>query len=281
MFPEFQPSEIRILKPIKTNFESTGNVFEVGFLVIKEKQRMLHSFDIDIAKKYGVHAAVILNNFYFWIEKNRANGTNFFDGHYWTYNSKTAFAELFPYMTARQIEYAIKKLIDDGLLITGNYNQMAWDRTLWYAITKKGFCILQNCEMEETKLSNGANKNVEPIPDINTDSKPQMENTDNKTHKVIKAFPCLESLENFNDELLDTLQDFVDMRKKQKSPMSEKAMKLLMSKLHELSGGNVQKMIELLNQSILNGWKSIYPVKTPYTSKEDIVANRIDVVDTW
>ena len=33
------------------------------------------------------------------------------------------------------------------------------------------YSILQNCEMEETNLKNGTNRNVEPIPDINTDNK--------------------------------------------------------------------------------------------------------------
>ena len=144
---------------------------------------MEHSFNIYIAKKYGVQAAVLLKNLYFWIEKNRANETNFFDGHYWTYNSKNAFAELFPYMTARQIDYALQKLIEDGLIITGNYNKVAYDRTLWYAITKKGYSILQNCEMEEAILGNGSPKNAKPIPDKNTD-----ENTNSKAYKDIIAY---------------------------------------------------------------------------------------------
>lgn len=130
---------------------------------------MQHSFDIDIASKYGVNAAVLLNNLYFWTEKNRANETSFFDGHYWTYSSKKAFAELFPYMNIRQIDYALKKLIDDGIVITGNYNKSSYDRTLWYAITKKGYCILQNCKMEMTKSKNGSNKIVTSMKDINTD----------------------------------------------------------------------------------------------------------------
>ena len=140
---------------------------------------MEHSFDIDIAKRYGIQPAILLKNIYFWIEKNRANDTNFYDGYYWTYNSKKAFAELFPYMTARQIEYALQKLIEDGLIKTGNYNKVAYDRTLWYAITKKGYSILQNCEMEETKKGNGNPENVQPIPDINTGSKPHIKNKDN------------------------------------------------------------------------------------------------------
>lgn len=129
---------------------------------------MYHNFDTAIAEKYGVHAAILLNNIYFWIEKNKASDRNFYDGYYWTYSSNKAFSELFPYMTRRQIEYALKRLIDEGLLITGNYNDKPYDRTLWYAITKFGYSILQNCEMEVTKLLNGSNKIVEPIPYINT-----------------------------------------------------------------------------------------------------------------
>ena len=54
-------------------------------------EKMIHFFDIDIAKRYGVMSAVLLQNLQHWIEKNKANGKNFFDGHYWTYNSKKAF----------------------------------------------------------------------------------------------------------------------------------------------------------------------------------------------
>ena len=132
---------------------------------------MEHSFNISIATKYGVNSAILLNNIYFWIEKNKANETNFYDGYYWTYNSKKAFSELFPYLTSRQVDYALEKLIDDGVLLTGNYNKNPYDRTLWYAITKKGYSILQNCEMKTTNLLNENDKIVEPIPDINTNIK--------------------------------------------------------------------------------------------------------------
>ena len=108
---------------------------------------MNHSFDVEIATKCGVHSAIILNHLYFWIEENKANDVNFHDGYFWAYNSKEAFTTLFPYMTARQIDYAMKKLINEGLVITGNYNQSAYDRTLWYAITNKGYSVLRNCEM--------------------------------------------------------------------------------------------------------------------------------------
>lgn len=147
---------------------------------------MQHSFDIMIAKKYGVQPAIILNHLYWWVEKNKANKVHFYDGYYWTYNSKSAFAEIFPYMNARQIDYALKKLIDNGLVITGNYNKSAYDRTLWYAITKMGYSILQNCEMEETKLQNGNNKNVKPIPNINTNINKDINNNNDKNGRDVE-----------------------------------------------------------------------------------------------
>ena len=62
-----------------------------------------HSFDPQITAQVGLNAAVIFQNLFFWIEKNEANGHNFKDGRYWTYNSIAAFAKLFPYFTEKQI----------------------------------------------------------------------------------------------------------------------------------------------------------------------------------
>lgn len=138
---------------------------------------MIHYFDVEIAKVYGVNAAILLQNLGHWIEKNKANETNYYDGNYWTYNSRRAYRELFPYMSERQIDTAFKKLIDDGIVITGNYNELKYDRTLWYALTEKGKSILHFDGMERDKMSNQFPQNVKPIPNINTDNKPNI-NTD-------------------------------------------------------------------------------------------------------
>lgn len=150
---------------------------------------MNHSFDIDVAIRYGVNAAVLLNNIYFWCEHNRANGTNFHDGHYWTYNSRKAFSELFPYMTQRSVATALDKLIDDGIIITGNYNQSAYDRTMWYAVTEKGKSMLQKCKMEKTESENGNSQNVEPIPYINTDKNQSYNTYINEFEELWKKYP--------------------------------------------------------------------------------------------
>lgn len=218
---------------------------------------MQHSFNVEIAKKYGILEAVLLNHLWFWIKKNKANNTNYFDGNYWTYNSKKAFSELFPYASERQIDYALKKLIDCGLAITGNYNKSSYDRTLWYAITKVGYSILQNCEMETTKLLNGNDKIVQPIPDINTDI-----NTDNNNKKERKKTSYDEILNSMveDDDVKNTICDYIKMRKLIKKPMTDRAVTMLINKLFKLSNSK-QIQIKILEQSILKNWTDIYPYK--------------------
>lgn len=139
-----------------------------------------HYFDIHIAELYGVNCAVVLQNLWHWIRKNEANSVNFYDGHYWTYNSTKAFKQLFPYLSQKQIETALKKLRDEEIIITGNYNAVKYDRTLWYAITEKGKSILLTGEMETTSKGKGNPPEGEPIPNINANTNPN-----DKPYKII------------------------------------------------------------------------------------------------
>lgn len=128
----------------------------------------LHMFDPQVAKEYGVNAAIIFQNLAYWIEHNRANEANFHDGRYWTYNSVRAFAELFPYLTDKQVRGALKKLEEGGMILVGNYNKSAYDRTRWYALAEKGISICAKGQMNFAYRENENAPKGEPIPDINT-----------------------------------------------------------------------------------------------------------------
>lgn len=133
---------------------------------------MHHYFNTEIAKEVGVNAAVILENIAHWVFRNQVSNKNHFDGHYWTYNSNAAMAELFPYMNARQVRYALDALRKAGLILTGNYNKSRYDRTLWYTVSD--YCAEKYFSeiVHSSKTANGTGKSVQPIPDINTDNKP-------------------------------------------------------------------------------------------------------------
>lgn len=128
-----------------------------------------HHFNVGDAVLYGIEKAILLQNIRYWLDKNKANRKNEFDGYYWTYNSSSAFAELFPYMSAKKIARLLKELENDGLLLVGNYNKSAYDRTKWYSMSE--FSTSQNGNIHFPNLSNELPKIEQPIPDINTDKK--------------------------------------------------------------------------------------------------------------
>ena len=134
----------------------------------------LHSFDPDIAAQVGVNAAVIYQNFLFWCEKNKANKRHVMDGYVWTYNSRRALGDLFPYLTDSQIKTAIAKLVDAGLLVKGEYNLASYDRTNWYAPAVSAewvSAIGQKSPMDRSKIASGLAKNDQPIPDSKQNKK--------------------------------------------------------------------------------------------------------------
>lgn len=63
------------------------------------------------------------------------------------------------------------------------------------------------------------------------------------------------------DNLREELAEFEEMRKSIKKPMTDVARKRLIRELQKLAGEDVQKMIDILDQSILNSWAGVYPIK--------------------
>lgn len=64
----------------------------------------------------------------------------------------------------------------------------------------------------------------------------------------------------FNQELINTIESFKEMRKSIKAPLTDGAIKLLVNKLEKIAGGNDELKIEILNQSIMCGWKGIFAI---------------------
>lgn len=123
-----------------------------------------YSFDVDDAVRYGVHAAIILQNIKHWVDRNAAKDINFNDGRYWTHNSKRVYAELYPFMTERQIGYALKKLEKEGAILIGKYSN-GIDRSSWFTLAEKASNKIVRCPKASNKivrsiLQNCKNNNI-------------------------------------------------------------------------------------------------------------------------
>lgn len=135
-----------------------------------------HSFSVRVAEQYGVYAAIILKNLAFWIEKNIANGKHCHDGRTWTYNSYRAWSELFPYLSAKQLRTTLNKLVENGILLKGNFNKSAYDRTNWYAFVNENKWVKSLSPSGQVQGTGGKSPLPQTAPPI-PDSK-QIENTD-------------------------------------------------------------------------------------------------------
>lgn len=70
-----------------------------------------------------------------------------------------------------------------------------------------------------------------------------------------------------NPDLNKAIEDFVDMRKRIKKPLTERALNILFVKLDTLSGGNDSNKIKILENSILNCWQGIFELKPEQKEK--------------
>jgi len=172
---------------------------------------MNHSFDVEMAKTFGVDEAVIIENFRFWIAKNKANGRHFYDGRWWTYNSSKALAELFPYWSPKQIERIISKLKTAGVLLTGHYSQNAYDRTNWYTVLEDA--LPQTRETISKKPTSPFPESGESTrTDVNTDVNTDKGETPRKRSASI---PCPSDVDQ------QTWGDWQALRKAKRAPVTE------------------------------------------------------------
>lgn len=62
-------------------------------------------------------------------------------------------------------------------------------------------------------------------------------------------------------KLQRTFEDFKEMRIKMRCKLTDNAEKLIKKRLVELSGGNEELAIQILEQSIMNGWRSVFELR--------------------
>jgi hypothetical protein len=154
-----------------------------------------HGFNVKLATLLGFQQAILLQHLWYWHQANCNKENSIIDGKVWTYNTYERYHEIFPYLTKRQIALGFEKLEEKGLIVTGNYNKMKFDKTKWYALTDKGIKIFDSNSNVNSKKHNVTpvvhnvtpmvhnvtpeEHNVTAIPDINTDNK-----TDNKPYTI-------------------------------------------------------------------------------------------------
>jgi len=133
---------------------------------------------------------------------------------------------------------------------------------------KKGGNVISNVTHNDgVTPSNAIDKEIEEELDINNINNI---NINNKKNYFVDDI-------NLNHAIIE----FIDFRKKIKAPMTERAVDLMIKKLDTLSTTKtIEEKIDILDQSILNGWRGIFPLqqnKVKETNNQFVVdENKVD-----
>ncbi|WP_455790297.1 phage replication initiation protein [Clostridium butyricum] len=71
-----------------------------------------------------------------------------------------------------------------------------------------------------------------------------------------------------DEELINTIRDFLKMRKAIKKPMTDRALKIMLNKLDKYAD-TPQKKIKILENSIENSWQGVFPLKDNCTLQHE------------
>lgn len=123
----------------------------------------------------------------------------------------------------------------------------------------------ENNEKTETDSSKNNNENsVSEKPNVNENVNVN-DNVKKKKDKKESVPPVRYSE---NDKLDKAIHDYINHRKKVKSPMTDHAVELMINKLDSWADNDEDK-IKILEQSIFNGWKGIFPLNEQENRKTE------------
>jgi hypothetical protein len=113
---------------------------------------------------------------------------------------------------------------------------------------------LKNEELE-TEIPKGNKNNI---------NKNKNKNNDNKKERKTSYDAILSGIEDA--ELKALYLDYIKMRKLIKAPMTDRALQMLINKVNDLEPNNIENQKQLLENAIMNNWKSVYPLKKEATN---------------
>jgi hypothetical protein len=128
--------------------------------------------------------------------------------------------------------------------------------------------LAQQRSREKRKLLNAVNDNVndktltsQECQGTEEDKERELRDKNKDIKKKKSSFDSILS-EISDDELRNLYYEFIDMRKTIKSPItSDRALNMLINKVNELEPKDIGRQKKMLENAIVNNWKSVYPLK--------------------
>lgn len=132
----------------------------------------------------------------------------------------------------------------------------------------------------ETQHKSQQNLNDNDNVNDNVNDKENVKDNVNKKEKKKKETDFDKLInQNFTDEeLKNTVYEFIKMRKAIKKPLTTKGLELMIKKLYNLTT-NIDEQIQILNNSIMNNWQGIFALKN--NANKNTKGNFNDFKEIW
>ncbi len=228
-----------------------GDVMNDGYIKVFRQILSWEWYDDVNVFKLWIHLLLIVNH-----KDNKWRGEIVKRG-----STVTSYAQL-SYQTGlsiQEVKTALKKLQKTGEVtkVTSSKNTVVivtnYDK---YQDTNKQSNNQSNKESNQ-QLTNNQQDSNKVATTNNNDKNDKNDKKDKKENK--ETYKEIVSRYTQNESLLSSLNDFIDMRKKMKG-FTTKALTLALNNLDKLSYDDNEK-IDIVNQSVMNSWKSFYPIK--------------------
>lgn len=211
-----------------------------------------------VAKIVGLNAAVILgeiaSEYLYWEDRQGLE-----DGYFY---STVENLEERTCLTPYEQRVALVKMQNAG----------------WIDVKKKGMPAKRYIKIFEDKITEALynmplnclttsreNFSQQDVKNFNTNNNITNNNKPIKNNASMKGDSYIAILEQVpviveNPELYEAFIEFIKMRKLIKAPLTDRALKMVVNEAYKLSVGDPVKMREIVEQSIRNNWKDVYPL---------------------
>lgn len=166
-----------------------------------------------------------------------------------------------------------KRVLQQKGLITEDNKPSAWDKRQ-FASDSSAERVAKHRAKKAKHEKRPCNVTVTP-PDTETDTETEEKNKQKKSQKQKPVSGFV--LPDWIDKKL--FDDFLVLRKQLRAVNSDRALNNLVTELEELSGKNAQAANELINQSITNSWKTVYPLKDKAVRKSNNEPPRLQALN--
>lgn len=131
-----------------------------------------HTFNVDLAAEIGLTEAILLQHFYYWHQHNTHLPEMHREDRVWFFRSVAEMREVFPYLSDGNVRTAIKHLIEQGLVIKGDYSEKSLNKSTWYSLTDVAIrkFHLQDSSIPFVESQNGFVESYKSISNSNKDS---------------------------------------------------------------------------------------------------------------